>query len=98
MIDITPTWKGLLPLFLTALEIGTDEGKRAAKEELVRMAEAADAYNTPPPQHKKKPDWRDPFCKRRDENVLSNVRDAYFYGFEDAIEIIQKNPPTMKRD
>lgn len=47
---------------------------------------------TPTPPSRKKPDWRDPFCKRRDENVLSNIRDAYFYGFEDALEIVSEIP------
>lgn len=44
-IDATPTWRAILPIILTALEIGTPEGKRIAKEELERMADAADAYN-----------------------------------------------------
>jgi hypothetical protein len=43
-IDLTPTWSGLLPLFLTAMEIGTDDAKSAARTELERMAKLADAY------------------------------------------------------
>jgi hypothetical protein len=49
-VDITPTWKGVLPLILYALESGTDQGKRIAREELQRMAEAADAYNASQPK------------------------------------------------
>jgi hypothetical protein len=57
------------------------------------------ALTEPTPVSKKKPDWRDPFCKRRDENVLSNIRDAYFYGFEDALEIVAENPtPAPKAE
>lgn len=44
-IDITPTWVAVLPILLAALENGTDEGKRIAREELQRMADAADLYN-----------------------------------------------------
>ncbi len=45
MIDLTPTWQGILPLLLAALEDGTDQGKQIAREELQRMAKAADAAN-----------------------------------------------------
>lgn len=44
-IQLTPTWRGLLPAFIAVLESGTDEGKRLAREELRRMAEAADYWN-----------------------------------------------------
>jgi len=44
-IDLTPTWAGVLPLLLVAFTDGTDESKKMAKEELLRMAKAADAYN-----------------------------------------------------
>jgi hypothetical protein len=44
-IELTPTWQGVLPILLAALEDGTKEGKRIAREELRRMAEAADKFN-----------------------------------------------------
>lgn len=44
-IDITPTWRGLLPVFLALIESGTAEGRKTAREELQRMAEAADKFN-----------------------------------------------------
>lgn len=44
-IDATPTWSGLLPLLLAAVADGNAEGQRAAKEELARMAQAADRWN-----------------------------------------------------
>lgn len=44
-IDLTPTWQGVLPILLAALENGTDEGNKIAREELRRMAEAADRFN-----------------------------------------------------
>lgn len=44
-IDITPTWAGLLPLLLAAITDGTDKGGKVAREELARMAEAADRWN-----------------------------------------------------
>jgi hypothetical protein len=43
-IDLTPTWSAVLPIFIAALQDGTPEGQRAAKEELARMAALADQY------------------------------------------------------
>ena len=42
--DMTPTWEGVLPIYLTSLLYGKAEGKRAAEEELRRMAKLADLY------------------------------------------------------
>lgn len=44
-IDVTPTWAGILPILILGLTEGTEAGQRQAKEELMRMAQAADAYN-----------------------------------------------------
>jgi len=44
-IDLTPTWAAVLPILLAAMENGTDEGRRLAREEFARMAQAADKYN-----------------------------------------------------
>lgn len=44
-IDMTPTWRGVLPLLLAAVESGTFEGAKVAREELGRMADIADASN-----------------------------------------------------
>lgn len=44
IIDMTPTWLGILPLLLAALENGTAEGRNAAMTELRRMAQLADRY------------------------------------------------------
>lgn len=44
-IDVTPTWAGLLPYFFAVLECGTNDGRKLAREELYRMAKAADLYN-----------------------------------------------------
>jgi hypothetical protein len=41
-IDMTPTWSGIVPILLAALENGTDTGKRMAREEITRMARVAD--------------------------------------------------------
>lgn len=43
-IDLTPTWLGLLPLFLTAYADGTPTAQSAARTELERMAGLADLY------------------------------------------------------
>lgn len=44
-IDITPTWKAVLPIMTMALRDGTPKGQRLAVEELERMAECADRWN-----------------------------------------------------
>jgi len=44
-IILTPTWRGVLPMLIAAVERGTAEGRRLALEELGRMADAADAFN-----------------------------------------------------
>jgi hypothetical protein len=43
-IDMTPTWQDILPLLLAAYEDGTPKGRAIASEELIRMAQSADAY------------------------------------------------------
>ena len=43
-IDLTPTWTGILPMLLMALDHGTPTGKHLAKVELTRMAALADKY------------------------------------------------------
>lgn len=42
--DITPTWAGLLPLYLTAYADGTPDAQSAARTELERMSRLADAH------------------------------------------------------
>lgn len=44
-IDLAPSWQGILPALLAGLELGSDEGKRLAMQQLEKMAQAADAYN-----------------------------------------------------
>jgi hypothetical protein len=41
-IDATPTWSGVLPLYIEALMSGNFEGRKAATQELARMAQLAD--------------------------------------------------------
>ena len=44
-IDITPTWSALIPAICAVIEDGSPEGRKAAKEELMRLAQLADDYN-----------------------------------------------------
>ncbi len=44
-IDMTPTWRGMLPLLLELYENSNATGRQTAISELRRMADAADAYN-----------------------------------------------------
>lgn len=44
-VQLEPTWRGLLPALIFALQNGTDEGQKIARDELARMALAADRYN-----------------------------------------------------
>jgi 2-methylcitrate dehydratase PrpD len=43
IIDLTPTWAGVLPALLAVIENGSESGRAAALSELRRMAKAADA-------------------------------------------------------
>lgn len=43
-IDITPTWRGLLPVFLAVIENGSEAGHSEATRELGRMADLADKF------------------------------------------------------
>lgn len=44
-IEATPTWSGVLPLLIAALQDGTEEARDTATQELRRMAKAADLWN-----------------------------------------------------
>lgn len=44
-IDCTPTWQGMLKMFLAVIEDGNAEGRKVARKELLNMAKAADGYN-----------------------------------------------------
>jgi len=46
VVSLTPSWAGVLPMLITAVEFGAPEGKRIARDELARMARAADLWNT----------------------------------------------------
>ena len=41
-IDCTPTWEAATRIYLTVLESGNAEGKKIAREELLRLAKAYD--------------------------------------------------------
>ena len=41
-IDITPTWRGVLPILLAAYTDGNATGRQTALAELYRMADIAD--------------------------------------------------------
>lgn len=45
MIDLAPTWRGLMPLLITALQEGTPQAQSSAREELFRLADHADRMN-----------------------------------------------------
>lgn len=45
IIDVTPTWAGLMPGLIACLESGTGEGPAIAREELSRLARAVDSNN-----------------------------------------------------
>jgi len=44
-IDMTPTWRAILPIILIGLENGNEDGRKIAMQELYRLADIADAYN-----------------------------------------------------
>lgn len=44
-IDLTPTWVGVMPLLLEAYVHGDPEGRKIAREELMRLARSMDEIN-----------------------------------------------------
>lgn len=44
-VDVTPTWRGVVPIIEAALRNGTHKGVAAGREEMYRMADAADKWN-----------------------------------------------------
>ena len=42
-VDMTPTWEAAARIYIEVLEHGTEEGKEAAREELIRLARQYDA-------------------------------------------------------
>lgn len=42
VIDVTPTWRAILPILLMGYENANAEGRQIALEELQRMADLAD--------------------------------------------------------
>ena len=42
-IDLTPTWEAAARIYIEVLEHGTEEGKQAARAELIRLAQQYDA-------------------------------------------------------
>ena len=44
-INLTPTWKGIMPGIIEVLENGTEEGRKVARAELMRVAEQLDELN-----------------------------------------------------
>lgn len=44
ILDLTPTWQGVLPALLAVLEDGGAEGRKEAIEQLKLMAKGADQY------------------------------------------------------
>lgn len=43
-INLTPTWSNVADIIILAIEHGTEEGKKMAKDELKKMAKVADLY------------------------------------------------------
>jgi hypothetical protein len=47
-IDLTPTWRGVMPILIAGITDGNETGQRIATEELYRLADIADAANRQP--------------------------------------------------
>ena len=44
-LDLSPTWAGVMPAIIAALESGTEAGQWLARAELVRLADSVDSHN-----------------------------------------------------
>ncbi len=51
IIDFTPSWTSLVPVFVEGLRNGTDAGYTIALEELTRMAKLADEFVVEHPKY-----------------------------------------------
>lgn len=47
-IDITPTWEGQMRMAIILLEDGTSEGKKNAREEIVKAGQLLDKFINAP--------------------------------------------------
>lgn len=45
-IDMTPTWREIMPALIAVLQNGTHDGQDMARAELMRLADIADQLNT----------------------------------------------------
>ena len=45
IVDLTPTWRGLMPALIAVLQDGSPEGKKEVAKELMRLADAVDKSN-----------------------------------------------------
>ena len=44
-IDMTPTWQSAVQIYCAVLEDGSEDGKRGARQELLRIARIVDRLN-----------------------------------------------------
>lgn len=44
-LDVTPTWAAIMPGLIAALQHGTAEGQKIAREELMQLARKVDLLN-----------------------------------------------------
>lgn len=44
-IDLTPTWAGIMPGIISILENGSEDGRKIAREELMKLARQVDTLN-----------------------------------------------------
>lgn len=83
-VDITPTWRGALPLLLIAYRDGTAKGQSMALADLQRMAALADAYNA---EHPTGPQGEEP-CGMKAKYVDEQFGFWFEFGAtEDSIDI-----------
>lgn len=44
VIDVTPTWESMVPVFVMLIENGNSKARKTAIEEMTRMAQMLDAF------------------------------------------------------
>ena len=44
-VDLTPTWRAAVQIYMAVLENGTEEGKQSARAELLKLADIVDGMN-----------------------------------------------------
>ncbi len=94
-IDITPTWVAAVRIYMAVLEDGNEVGKKAAREDLIALAERVDKFNkvnwslVTNAAEVRGQQWRQAFAEDSPENVVNELYEAGQQEREDMAILIE---------